>query len=44
MKIRKVLPVICLLLICPGIGVAGDSLSAEDVTKIKQVPSKDEGA
>ncbi len=30
MKIRRVLPVICLLLICPGIGVAGNTLSAED--------------
>jgi len=28
MRIRKVLPVLCLLLICPGVGVAGDSLSA----------------
>ncbi len=30
MKIRRVLPVICRLLICPGIGVAGNTLSAED--------------
>ena len=40
MNIVKVLPVICLLLICPGISVAGNTLSAEDVAKIKRVHGK----
>ena len=44
MRIRKVLPLICLMLICPRIGVAGDTLSGEDVAKIKQVHSKYEEA
>ena len=30
---------ICLLSFCPGIGVAGNTLSEEDVAKIKQVHS-----
>ena len=44
MRIRRALPMICLLSSCPGIGVAGNTLSTEDVAKIKQVHSKYEGA
>jgi ketosteroid isomerase-like protein len=44
MRIRRALPMICLLSSCPGIGVAGNTLSAEDVAKIKQVHSKYEDA
>ncbi len=34
----------CLMLICPGIGVARDSLSAADIAKIKRVHRKYEEA
>ena len=44
MKVRKVRSLICLVLICPGIGVARDSLSAEDIAKIKRVHRKYEEA
>ena len=44
MNMRRVLPVICLLSTCPGIGAAGNTLSGEDVAKIKQVHSKYEEA
>jgi uncharacterized protein (TIGR02246 family) len=44
MKIRKVLQLASLLLICPAIGTAGGSLSAEDIAKIKQVHNKYEEA
>ena len=45
MKIRKVLPVILLLLTCPVVGSAGESsLSAEDIAEIKRVHIKYEEA
>jgi len=44
MKIRQVLPVISLLLVCPAIRGAGGSLSADDIAKIKRVHSKYEEA
>ena len=44
MKIRKVLPLIALVLVCPIVKAAGDGLSAEDVAKIKQVHKKYEEA
>jgi hypothetical protein len=44
MKIRRVLPVICLMVTFPGIGVAGDSLSAKDIAEIKRVHGKYEEA
>jgi uncharacterized protein (TIGR02246 family) len=44
MKIRKVLPVVSLLLVCPAIRAAGGSLSADDIAKIKRVHSKYEEA
>ncbi len=40
MKIRKVIQVLCLMLTCSGIGVAGDSLSVEDIAKIKRLHGK----
>lgn len=40
MNIRKVLPLIVLALVSPIISAAADSLSAEDVAKIKQVHKK----
>ena len=42
--IRRALPVICLLLVCPVIGAAGGSLSAEDIAKIKRVHTRYEEA
>src|SRR5260370_38126779 len=44
MKIRKVFQVICLMLTCSAIGVASDSLSVEDIAKIKRVHGKYEEA
>ena len=44
MRVRKVLSLICPMLICPGIGVARDSLSAADIAKIKRVHRKYEEA
>ena len=44
MKIRQVLPVISLLLVCPAIRAAGGTLSADDIAKIKRVHSKYEEA
>jgi uncharacterized protein (TIGR02246 family) len=40
MKMRKVLPVVSLLLVCPAIQAAGGSLSTDDIAKIKRVHSK----
>jgi uncharacterized protein (TIGR02246 family) len=44
MNIRKALPLIVLLLVSPATGEAGNSLSAQDIAKIKQVHSKFEEA
>ncbi len=44
MKIRKILPLVVLLLICPAIRAGGGTLSAEDIAKIKRVHSKYEEA
>ena len=44
MNTRKLLLVVLLLLVCPVIRAGGDSLSAEDIAKIKQVHTKYEEA
>ena len=44
MNIRRVLPVVSLLLVWPIIAAAGGSLTADDIAKIKQVHSKYEEA
>jgi len=44
MRIRRILPLIALLLISSAIRAAGSSLSPEDIVKIKQVHSKYEQA
>jgi uncharacterized protein (TIGR02246 family) len=43
-NIRKVLPLIVLVLVCPTVRAAQDSLSAADIAKIKQVHKKYEEA
>ena len=44
MNIRRVVPLVVFFLVSSGVKGAGNSLSAEDIAKVKQVHSKYEGA